>query len=85
MLLCSHCVVGAIVCTLCYVVGAIVCTLCYVVGAIFLDSGIEEADKFLAKYLDKSLNFVEFKPVWMDLPLHPLQVWLFVYSMDTGL
>lgn len=48
-------------------------------GAIYLDGGINEADKFLAKYLNLSLNFEEFKSVWMDLPLHPLQVCLLVY------
>ncbi|XP_067943172.1 ribonuclease 3-like [Watersipora subatra] len=44
-------------------------------GAIYLDSGgVEEPDRFLAKYLAESFNFSEFTPVWTDLPLHPLQV-----------
>lgn len=46
----------------------------HISGAIFLDGGVEAADRFLSKYLRESLDFPEFGPVWMDLPLHPLQV-----------
>jgi len=44
-------------------------------GAVFLDGGLEAADKFLSKLLSKSLDFTEFSPCWDKLPPHPLQVY----------
>ncbi|KAF6037207.1 drosha [Bugula neritina] len=44
-----------------------------ILGAVFLDGGLEAADKFLSKLLSKSLDFAEFSPCWDKLPPHPLQ------------